>query len=55
MEKILQKIYCWIFFHDWTCKAEQGIAPQIGESFYEYTKMYCKRCGNVSKLSEGLK
>ncbi len=38
--------------HNWTCKAEQGIAPD-GEKirtdttnyFWEYARGYCKDCG----------
>ncbi len=48
------KLWKW---HDWTCACEQGIKPpkEINEaSFYEYAKMYCKRCGFVYPLSQKL-
>lgn len=44
--------------HDWTCAAEQGIAPtkkQVADGvygFFDYAKMYCRRCGRESQLSE---
>lgn len=43
--------------HDWTCAAAEGIKPtpeqlepiKRGElsGFYDYSKMYCKRCDHV--------
>jgi hypothetical protein len=58
LKKIWGKLLCLIGDHDWTCKAEEGIKPDKGsftnplEGFKEYSKMYCKRCGGVSDLSE---
>lgn len=44
--------------HDWTCAAKKGIKPtkeQLKsttlEGFNDYAKMYCDRCGEISKLS----
>lgn len=48
-------------FHKWTCNHEQGIKPtkeqlENGiEGFYDYAKMYCKICGNESKLSKQIR
>lgn len=45
-------------FHDWTCAAVEGIPPtdeQLGggvEGFYDYARMYCKRCGKESEISQ---
>ena len=59
MIKLLKKIFsCWfIGFHDWTCKAEEGIQPTKEEAesikgFWSYATMYCKRCNKVSDLSK---
>jgi hypothetical protein len=46
--------------HNWTSKTQQGIKPtkedlteeNILLSFYEFAKMYCKDCGEVSNLSK---
>lgn len=43
MKWVLDRIKCWFNWHDWTCKAEQGIAPAPRETFNEYAKMYCAR------------
>lgn len=42
--------------HDWTCAAEQGIPPTTEQlksldGFYDFAKMYCKRCNHISELS----
>lgn len=48
-------------FHEWTCDAAEGIKPtpeQVAggvDGFYDYAKMYCKRCGKVSDLYYRLK
>lgn len=60
MKRILSILwYCWFWkFHDWTCKAAEGIPPtpeQLAggiDGFYDYATMYCKRCGRVSHLSK---
>jgi hypothetical protein len=59
MKKWISKIWnCRIWrLHDWTCAAEEGVKPtekQLSggfEGFMDYAKMYCRRCGEVSKLS----
>ena len=44
--------------HDWTCNAMESIPAtpeQLAgglDGFYDYAKMYCKRCKTVSKLSD---
>jgi len=49
---------CYVWrFHDWTCAAAEGIPPttkQVSdglEGFWDYARMYCKRCGKGSKLN----
>jgi predicted oxidoreductase len=49
---------CWIWrIHDWTCAAEEGVRPTKAQveggvaGFFDYAKMYCRRCGRVSKAS----
>lgn len=56
---IIRKILiCWFFgLHNWTSKASEGIPPDESEKgselgFWLYAKMYCKRCGKVSELSQ---
>jgi hypothetical protein len=45
---------CWFAGHDWTCKAAEDIPPTESQlkhgvsGFYDYAKMYCKRCGRES-------
>lgn len=45
--------------HNWTCKADQGIPPTQEQTdggidgFFDYAKMYCKDCGEESKLNKG--
>lgn len=52
----LWSCYLWRF-HDWTCAAAEGIPAtpeQLAsgiEGFYDYAKMYCKRCGKESQIS----
>ena len=50
---------CYVFrFHDWTCASAEGVPAtpkQIADGidgFYDYARMYCKRCGKESELSE---
>jgi hypothetical protein len=57
--KLLNLITCFIFGHKWTSNAAQGIKPNnpklnFKESFKEYAKMYCDRCGTESKLNNRL-
>jgi len=41
--------------HDWTCAHDEGIPPtkeqlqNIPDGFWDYAKMYCKRCNKVYK------
>ena len=52
-----RRMQCLVGGHDWTCAAREGIKPDpvklkanpVGY-FWEYAKMYCKRCGHVSTL-----
>lgn len=54
--KRLWSCYIWRF-HDWTCAAAEGIPAtpeQLAsgiDGFYDYAKMYCKRCGKESQIS----
>lgn len=43
--------------HNWISKTTEGIKPDIKndfskEAFYKYARMYCKDCGNESKLNK---
>lgn len=56
--RIIHWILCNILSdHDWTSANNEGIGPtqkQIDNGvsgFYDYAKMYCKRCGTLSKLN----
>jgi hypothetical protein len=52
----LAKIACKFGRHDYTCAAEQGVEAtdeQLEggfEGFMDYAKMYCKRCGHITKF-----
>jgi hypothetical protein len=54
IKKILNWFLC-LWDHDWTCAHDEGIPvtkEQIAarvDGFFDYAKMYCKRCGHVSK------
>ena len=59
-QAIADWMLCKIGDHDWTCALEEGqdkpTQKQIDdgvEGFYDYAKMYCKRCGTISELSLG--
>lgn len=54
MKKILLRIRCYFGGHDWTCKAGQGLPPEINESFQSYARTYCGRCGKMSELNKRL-
>ena len=52
IRKYRQFIGCLLGFHNWTCKAQEGIAPtyemfehDIAAEFREYAWPYCKHCG----------
>ena len=53
----LTRLLCLIGNHEWTCAAEHGIKPSEAQvsagvaGFLDYAKMYCKRCGHVSRLN----
>lgn len=61
IKRLWGKLLCLTGDHDWTCKAQEGIKPDkdinwlntqsVLEGFKSYSKMYCKRCGCVSKLN----
>lgn len=53
----MKRIICFLFGHKWTCKAMKGIKPSGTlnmDSFRDHAKMYCDRCGKVSKLNKQL-
>jgi len=53
MKTILNWIKCNLLaFHNWTCKANEGIDPLPGEDFWVYAIMYCKDCNKISDLSK---
>ncbi len=51
----LRQWFCGLIMHRWTCAAEQGIKPTKAQldggitGFFDYARMYCKRCGYVYK------
>lgn len=57
----MKQIICFLFGHKWTSKAIKGEKP-TGElrmdefiaNFIDYTKLYCDRCGEESKLNSRL-
>jgi hypothetical protein len=56
---MIKKIICWLKGHQWTCHAMKGIKPtpeqlQSLEGFLDYARMYCSRCGAMSKLNKKL-
>lgn len=58
MKKAIKQFFCGLAGHEWTCDAEEGIKPTQHQldngavGFFDYAKMYCKRCKYVSKLSK---
>jgi len=61
---LMGRMTCSTGFHDWTCKAMQGIPPNniekpaIGDNsdliifkFHLYALTYCSRCSKVMDLS----
>lgn len=54
LKQELKKLTC-LGIHEWTCDAAEGIPPrplpQTLEGFFLYARMYCKRCGYISPLS----
>lgn len=58
MKKIFNKFICLFRGHKWTSAAMQGKKPTDEQlkyggflGFKDYAKMYCERCGHVSKLN----
>ncbi len=59
---IWEWLLCWADCHDWTSAVLEGIEPtdaQLGSmntitnsGFWDYAKLYCKRCGKVSWLAQ---
>lgn len=53
----LTRFLCWYRGHTWTSAASEGIKPthkQLNSGlagFKDYATMYCKKCGEISKLS----
>ena len=51
------RLICWYKGHNWTCDASEGIKPTAEQlnsglaGFKDYATMYCKKCGEISKLS----
>lgn len=49
--KLKVKVLCLIGWHEWTCKAKEGIPPtqeQLSSptpGFWDYATTYCKNCG----------
>jgi hypothetical protein len=53
----MKQLICFLFGHKWTSKAmkdEKPSGPLNIDSFRDYAKMYCDRCGRVSKLNDRL-
>jgi len=54
---MLQKLWCFLGMHEWTCDADQQIPPtkkQINngmDGYWDYAKMYCKHCKTESELN----
>jgi len=63
-KKLWGKFLCLIGDHEWTGKGLEGIPPdeeirQLAKrdplaGFKKYSEMYCKRCGKISDLSNGV-
>ena len=54
-EKLSQFVNCTVLDnHHWTCDAKEKIPPPdlaTDFNFWRYARMYCKRCGKISKFS----
>lgn len=58
-KKITEWIFCHILSdHDWTSASMEGKKPtqlQIRNrvnGFWDYSRMYCRHCGKMSKLNK---
>lgn len=56
---MIKKLICYFKGHSWTSAAMQGKKPteeqmRSVKAFEGYMKMYCGRCGYVSKLNKPL-
>lgn len=62
LKRFLRTVRCRVFNdHDWTSACSQGIPPTEEQlqaaadgsmtGFYDYAKMYCEHCGEISELS----
>jgi len=56
MGRFYDRFLCLIGDHEYTSKTEQGIKPNPEKMkrnpvgyFFEFTRMYCLRCGHVWK------
>jgi len=54
IKKFFGRLACLTGHHDWTCAVDEGqdkpTQKQIDdgiEGFYDYAKMYCKRCPKI--------
>ncbi len=58
MKNLWVEVQCLIMGHDWTSEAIKGIPPTKKQTddqmngFWDYAKMYCDRCGAISRLSK---
>ena len=54
---LFRGFFCAIGDHDWTSAVNEGLKPtqkQLDDKiigFWDYAKMYCKRCGKISDLN----
>lgn len=52
MKKLLKMWFCKLWRnHEWTSKSIQKVPGITVDNFWEYARMYCKRCGKISKKS----
>ena len=57
IKSILGFLTCYMLgSHDWTSAAQEGVKPTKEQlksiaGFYEYSNMYCKKCGKESNLN----
>jgi len=57
MKKLIDWFVCSVVGHDWTSAVEEGLKPTPKQmkdgilGFWDYAKMYCRRCGKLSDLN----